>query len=131
MGDVAVTADGHTHAVAVADLEGDIEVDVDAGTEPRVRLPTDVCVSYVEDALETDGGVSAHTRSRVDGYGLAGKTRDYAMAGAMLLASVAGWLWASAGGGMQFAALVTASAAAGLGVIAYRSAAAGVSHVGE
>ncbi|KAB1193627.1 hypothetical protein GJR96_09310 [Haloferax sp. MBLA0076] len=131
MGDVAVTANGHTHAMAVDSLDGDIDIDVDADRHPHVRLPADVHVFYVDDRFETDGGATPTTRTRVAGYGLSGSVRDYAMSGALLLASITGWLWGSASGAVQFTALLTGLVAAGLGLLAYRSATAGVNHVGE
>ncbi|QIB73539.1 hypothetical protein G3I44_04120 [Halogeometricum borinquense] len=121
MGDVAVTRNGHTHAMEVDDLEGDIDVDLDAGRDPHVRLPKGVHVFYDDaDHVATDGGTTATTRTRVHGYGLPGQVRDFAMAGAFSLALVAGWLWGTdATGG---AALVAFFVAAGIGLIGYRSA---------
>ncbi|AFK18630.1 hypothetical protein E6P09_07590 [Haloferax mediterranei ATCC 33500] len=131
MGDVAVTANGHTHAMEVDSLDGDIDVDVDADVNPHVRLPADVHVFYVDDNLETDGGAAATTRTRVEGYGLSGPVRDYAMAGSLLLAAITGWLWGSASGSVQVTAFLTALIAGGLGLVTYRSATAEVRNVAE
>ncbi|RYJ08302.1 hypothetical protein ELS19_17250 [Halogeometricum borinquense] len=122
MGDVAVTRNGHTHAMEVDDLEGDIDVDLDAGRDPHVRLPKGVHVFYDDgpDPVATDGGTTTTTRTRVHGYGLSGQVRDFAMAGAFSLALVAGWLWGTAPD--ETAALVALFVAAGIGLIGYRSA---------